>query len=153
MGSLRRTVPARSDLRRPSLRQAYGWWCGPGSHTAPVDGWSEPGDGHLCRMLDGEPVAYRCCLPAVKRQLPGELAQVITLGRIRAGLPQPHLDIAVGGHRDVVMNADPGLVRAVIFHRDLVGDVDRAGAPDHGLARAPAAQLAFHPDLVIHAEL
>ena len=46
-------------------------------------------------MLDGEPVAYCCCLPAVKRQFPGEFAQVITLGRIGAGLAQPHLDIAV----------------------------------------------------------
>src|SRR5271165_6795618 len=114
---------------------------------------SEPGDGHLGRVLDGEPVPYRRCLPAFERKFPGELAQVILLGRIRAGLAQPHLDFAVGGHRDMVMNADPGLARAVIFHRDLVGDVDRARAPDHGLARAPAAQLAFHPDLVIHSEL
>src|ERR1700756_5481567 len=59
-------------------------------------GWSEPGDGHLGRMLDGEPVTDRCGRPAIKRKLPGELAQVIVPSRIRAGLAQPHLDVAVG---------------------------------------------------------
>src|SRR5579862_2572548 len=118
--------------------------------TAPTSPGSEPGHGHLGRMLDGEPVAHRGRLPAFERQFPGEFAEVVLRGRVRARLPQAHFDIAVGGHRDVIVHADPGLAHAVVLHRDLVGDVDRARPADHGLARAPPAQLAFDPDLVVH---
>src|SRR5690348_3688846 len=113
----------------------------------------QAGDGHLGRMLDGEPVPDRRGLAAFQREVPGELAEVVLLGRVRAGFPQPNLDIAVRGYRDVVMNAYLGRPRLMIFHRDLVGDVNDACASDHGLGRAAAAQFAFDPDLVVYSEL
>src|SRR5207247_2242743 len=105
------------------------------------------------RMLDGEPVPDCRLLAAVERELPGELAQVGLRGRGRVRLPEPDPDVAVGGYRDVIVDADPCAALAVVLHGYLVADVDGAGAADAGLAGAPAAQLAFHPDLVIHAEL
>src|SRR4029077_16606191 len=91
----------------------------------------------LGRMLDGEPVPDRRLLAAVERELPGELAQVGLRGRGRARLPEPDPDVAVGGDRDVVMDADPGTAMAVVLHGYLVADVDGAGAADDGLAGAP----------------
>src|SRR4029077_8617941 len=104
-------------------------------------------------MLDGEPVPDRRGLAAFQREVPGELAEVVLCARVRAGFPQPNLDIAVRGYRDVVVNAYPGGPSLMIFHRDLVGDVDGACASDHGLGRAAAAQLAFDPDLVVYSAL
>src|SRR5690349_14328140 len=66
--------------------------------------WSEPGYRDLGRMLDGEPVPDRRLLAAVERQLPGELAQVGLLGRGRVRLPEPDLDVGVGGHRDAIVH-------------------------------------------------
>src|SRR5215469_6160964 len=51
------------------------------------------------------------------------------------------------------MDADPGLAVAMILHGDLISDVNGAAAADDCLARASAAQLALHPDLVVHAKL
>src|SRR5580658_5491091 len=84
--------------------QALSWiGCHRDYPTAPGSPGSEPGHGHLGRMLDGEPVADRGRLPALERQCPRELAEVALLGRVWARLAQAHLDIAVGGHRDVIM--------------------------------------------------
>ena len=58
-------------------------------------GWSQAGDGDLGGVLDGEAVADGGRLAGVQGQVPGELAQVGLAGRLRAGLAEPPLDLAV----------------------------------------------------------
>src|ERR1700729_818432 len=115
--------------------------------------WSQAGNSNLGRMLDGEPVLDGGRLTRSEGQLPGELAEIVGLGRRRGRLAGAHLDVAVGGDRDVVVHAHRDLAVAMVLDRDLVADVDRPGPAEQGLARAAAAQLPLDLDLVVHAEL
>src|ERR1700679_1540577 len=89
--------------------------------------WSQAGNGDLARVLDGEPVPDGGRRARGQDQVPGELAEVVGLGRGRAGLAGADLDVAVGGDRDVVMDAHRGVTVAMVLDRDLVADVDRPG--------------------------
>src|SRR5215510_10882384 len=104
-------------------------------------------------MLDGEAVLDRRRLAFGERQLPRQLAEVGLLGRIRAGLAQPDLDLAIGRHRDMVVHAELCGAWPVAAHGCLVADVDGPAAADDRLAGCPAVQLAFDPDPVVDAEL
>src|SRR5262245_51551772 len=105
------------------------------------------------RMFDGEAVPYGGGLTGRQFELPGELAEVCLLGRLRACFAELDFDLSVGGDGDVVVHGDAGLAGSVILDGGLVGDVDRAGAADDGLACRATAQLALDPDLVVDAKL